>query len=171
MRRAWRRRAVPVGDVLRSMAPAMGLEAYFTELEILKAWPRCVGRSLAEHSCPVRLEGGRLVIHATDSAWLYRLSMMRRDLVRAVNDHLKHPAVREVRLRIGPVGEARAADGKVHRPEPDRASTVPVGPAPSPGAEVEDAIMGRVLAPVKGMPFADVVQRILRRQAALGHRR
>ncbi len=166
MPRAWRRRAVPLGEALLDVARAIGMEGPLKALEILRIWPRAVGRTVAEHARPVGLQGGTLVVHVTDSAWLHRLSMARRDVIRDVNDHLEEPTVKAVRLRIGPVeGASGGSPGgtglAVGRPTPtDR-----------PGAGPEDPAIGRALAPVKDLPFGDVVHRILRRQAARGTRR
>ncbi len=171
MRRAWRRRAVPVGEALLAVARAIGMESRLKEIEILRAWPRAVGRTTAEHSRPAGLQGGTLLVHVTDSAWLHRLSMVRRDIVRNVNDHLDAPVVKAVRLRIGPVGDpAGGTRGRSGLAGDRRPAGLPVAPGPQP-AGPEDPAIGRALAPVKDLPFEEVVQRILRRQAALGRRR
>lgn len=161
---------MPVGEALQAVARAIGMEGRFKELEILRAWPRAVGRVTAEHAQPAGLQGGTLLVHVTDSAWLHRLSMMRRDLARNVNDHLDTPVVKAVRLRIGSLGETRAgAPGRSHAPSGSQGAGPPKASS-SRGAAREDPAIGRALAPVKDLPFGDVVQRILRRQAALGRR-
>jgi predicted nucleic acid-binding Zn ribbon protein len=162
---------VPLGEALLDVARALGMEGPLRAVEILRVWPRAVGRTVAEHARPVGLQGGMLLVHVTDSAWFHRLSMGRRDIVRNVNDHLDTPAVKSLRLRIGPLEDAPggsrapaalAADGKA------AGSPAPYG---HPGPAPEDPAVGRALDPVKDLPFGDVVHRILRRQAGLGRRR
>jgi len=160
MQRTWRRRAVPVGEVLLALAREIGMEGRLQEIEILRAWPRAVGPATAAHARPARLQGGTLLVHVTDSAWLHRLSMARRDLVRELNDHLGSPVVKSVRLRIGPVGDPTARALPTRPPTADRRPSA-----------VEDPAIDRALAPVKDLPFGEVVQRILRRQAGLAARR
>ncbi len=157
MARAWARRAVPVGESLRALARALGMEGRLQEIDIRRVWPAAVGRSVAEHAQPVRLEGGRLLVHVSDSAWLHRLSLQRRDLARDVNRSLDRSVVKDVRFRIGAL-EA-AASGPIP-PRPPRP------PTPDPRSPVEDPALRRALEPVKGLPFEEVVERILRRQGA-----
>ena len=161
---------MPVSEALRAVARAIGMEGRLKELEILLVWPRAVGRTTAEHAQPAGLQGGTLLLHVTDSAWLHRLSMMRRDLARNVNDHLDAPVVKAVRLRIGPVGETGAGAAERSRLSSGAQGAGPPKASSSRGAAPEDPAIGRALAPVKDLPFGDVVQRILRRQAALGRR-
>ena len=161
MGRAGARRMVPVAEALRTLARALGMEGRLQEMDIRRIWLRAVGRSVAEHAQPVRLEGGRLLVHVSDSAWLHRLSLMRRDLARNVNDLLTAPAVKDVRLRLGPLDDPAGAGRlpPVHPPTPD-----PRPPSPA----VLDPVLRRALEPAKGLPFEEVVERILRRESARG---
>ena len=159
MGRGGARRVVPVGETLRALLRALGMEGRLLEIDIRRVWPRAVGRSVAEHAQPVRLEGGRLLVHVSDSAWLHRLSLMRRDLVRNVNDLLAAPAVKDVRLRLGPLDGPAA-------PAQDRRTRRPISDPRPPTPAVVDPILRRALGPVKGLPFEEVVDRILRREAA-----
>lgn len=171
MARGWARRAVPVGEALQRVARAIGMEGPLQAIEILRVWPRAVGRPIAAHARPVRLRGGRLLVHVTDSAWLHQLSLMRREIVRTVNEHLGVPAVRELTLRIGSVedagrGEARQPGGPVAPPGND------LGSASRPAAaEPGDPALREAMGAVRDLPFGEVVRRILRRQAALGRRK
>ena len=160
--RGWRRKAVPVGEALRDLLRGMGLEGRLVEVEIARAWPRVVGRGLAEHARPMRLEGGRLLIHATDSATLHRLSLMRRDIVRNLNDAAGSAAVKEVRLRIGPLSES--AQASAGRGAPRRRRDIPM-------TDPDDPAIRQAMARVKGLPFEEVLQRIVQRQAMAGRPR
>jgi len=159
--RGWRRRAVPVGEALRDLLRGMGLEGRLAEVEIARAWPRVVGRGMAGHARPMRLDGGRLLIHATDSATLHRLSMMRRDIVRNLNDAVGTPAVKEVRLRIGPLSESVQASAGRGAP---RRRDIPI-------TDPDDPAIRQAMARVKGLPFEEVLQRIVQRQALAGRSR
>jgi hypothetical protein len=162
MGRGGPRRAAPVGESLRALVRALGMEGRLLEIDIRRVWSRAVGRSVAGHAQPVRLVGGRLLVHVSDSAWLHRLSLMRRDLARNVNDRLAVPAVKEVRLRLGPLDDPAA-------PVPDRRTRPPTPADPRPPTPtVVDPILRRALEPAKGRPFEEVVDRILRREAARG---
>ncbi len=171
MPRPWRRRAVPLGEVLLDVARAIGMEGPLRAVEVLRVWPRVVGHTMAEHARPVGLQRGTLLVHVTDSAWLHRLSMARRDIIRNVNDHLDGPAVKSVRLRIGPLEDAPGGSrGPAALAADGRAAARPAARArPRPGSE--DPAVGRALEPVKDLPFGEVVHRILRRQSGLGRRR
>jgi hypothetical protein len=146
------------------------MEGPLRAVEILRVWPRVVGHTMAEHARPVGLQGGTLLVHVTDSAWLHRLSMARRDIIRNVNDHLDGPAVKSVRLRIGPLENAPGGSrGPAASAAGGRAAAGP-GPAARRGPGPEDPAIGRALDPVKDLPFGDVVHRILCRQSGLVRR-
>lgn len=157
MGRTAARRAVHVGEALRALAQAVGMEARLQELDIRQVWARAVGRSVADHAQPVRLEGGRLLVHVSDSAWLHRLSLTRRDLARNVNNYLNSPAVKEIRFRIGPLGDASGAVRAGPPQPPTHSAPPPLG---------DDPALRRALEPVKALPCGEVVERILRRQSA-----
>lgn len=163
MPKAWRRKAVAVGDALRDVARAMGWEGRLAEVDILRAWPRTVGRALAERARPVRLEAGRLLIHVADSAALHRLSLMRRDIVRNLNEAVRSPLVKEVRLRIGPLLDPADPGSRAASPRPARRRV--------PAADPDDPAIRQAMAMVKGLPFEEVLQRILQRQAQVGRTR
>lgn len=171
MPRPWRRRAVAVGETLLAVARAIGMEGCLREIEIRRVWLRAVGRSVAERARPAGLQGSTLLVHVPDSAWLHRLSMVRQDIIRNVNDHLGAPTVKAVRLRIGPVDDpAGGTTGRADAPVDRRRTNQPSAPSLQ-AAGPEDPAIGRALASVKDLPFGEVVQRILQRQAALGRRR
>jgi hypothetical protein len=156
MARGSARRALPVGEALRALARALGMEGRLQEIDIRRIWPVAVGRSVAEHAQPVRLEGGRLLVQVSDSAWLHRLSLRRRDLARDVNQHLDRAVVKDVRFRIGVLAEA-CGGAPPHPPRP---------PTPDPRSPLRDPALRQALDPIRGLPFEHVVERILRRQQA-----
>ena len=156
MAKGWRRKPVPVGEALRGLLRDMGLEGRLAEVEIARIWPRVVGRTLAERTRPVRLDGGRLLVHAMDSASLHRVSLMRRDIVRDLNDAVGSPAVKEVRLRIGSLADAAPAD--LRAASLRRLHDIPV-------TDPDDPVIREAMARVKGLPFEEVLQRIVQRQA------
>jgi hypothetical protein len=160
-----------LGEALLDVARAIGMEGPLQVVKILRVWPRVVGRTAGEHARPVGLQGGTLLVHVTDSAWLHRLSMARRDIVRHVNDHLGEPAVKSVRLRIGPLEDGPGGSRGPAAPAAGGWSARRPAPSGRPGPGPEDPAIGQALDAVKDLPFGDVVHRILRRHAGRGPRR
>ncbi len=162
MARPWRRRAVSLAEALGDVARAIGMEGCLREIEVRRVWPRAVGPTTAEHARPAGLQGATLLVHVTDSAWLHRLSMARRDIIRNLNDHLGAPAIKAVRLRIGLFDEPPAGGRALQGAAPGR--RLATGPTAS---AAPDPAVVRAVAPVKDLPFGEVVQRILDRQTAM----
>lgn len=59
-------------------------------------WPVAVGPGVARHTRAVGFHEGTLLVEVEGSAWLQELTMLRRDLVRKLNQHLGAPLVRDL---------------------------------------------------------------------------
>lgn len=81
----------------------LGLEGRFRQGKIWAVWPTIVGPQIARHAQPHGLWQGRLIVHVTDPVWLHHLSMMRHQVMAALNERLGGSVVRDVILRIGEV--------------------------------------------------------------------
>ena len=64
----------------------------------VREWPDAVGPQIARRTRAVRFEEGTLVVEIEGSAWLQELSMLKRDLLRQVNQRLGSQHVRDLRL-------------------------------------------------------------------------
>lgn len=73
-----------------------------------QAWQACVDAGVARHVRPVFLRDGRLTLHADSSLWLNKLSQQQQALIKRLRGHAAFAAVRELHLRVVPLGGAAA---------------------------------------------------------------
>jgi hypothetical protein len=169
MTRSGWRQPVKMADAVSQTLERLGLQGRVRQHDIWRIWSVVVGEQIARHAQPHSMSHGRLIIHVTDSVWLYQLSMMRHQLMAALNERNQPGQVREMILRVGEVAAMPV------NPPPGRSQTKPLGTAdPKRLAEIENA-----LAPLGEAPFRDALRRLWLRASAepasptsqQGHRR
>lgn len=91
----------PLGDALaRTLAGAGG--AGLLALGRLEAiWPAVVGETLASHSQPVEITGGRLVIAVPNPTWNTTLRGMERRILEAIQDRCPELGITSLRIVLG----------------------------------------------------------------------
>jgi hypothetical protein len=147
------RHPVGMADAVADTLKRLGVDARVHQGEIWRVWPKVVGSQIARHAQPQGVWQGRLVVHVTDSVWLHHLSMMRRQILGAINAGYGGEPFRDLMLRIGAVS-----------PQPE---------VPVPGSEVEAEVppsdpaaadqVDALLAPLLDAPFHSALRRLLLR--------
>lgn len=67
---------------------------------VWEVWESAVGPEVARRSSPVSLQGGRLLVAVSTSAWVQQLSFLRERLREALNQALGQNVVRDIRFRL-----------------------------------------------------------------------
>ena len=92
-------RCVPAADALKRLLHRLGLTERLNEQEIQAAWREIVGDFLAEHSLPVSMRDGVLVVQVIQPAVRYELDRSwKRSILRKLQARFEK-TVREVRFR------------------------------------------------------------------------
>jgi predicted nucleic acid-binding Zn ribbon protein len=95
-------RTLSTREVLLQLAPKLGLESRLREEEIISAWVEIVGSFFAQHSRPVRLNQGVLVVHVLQPTVLYELERQWKSLILTkLKERFGGKSIRELRFRIG----------------------------------------------------------------------
>jgi hypothetical protein len=144
-----------MADAVADTLKRLGVDARVHQGEIWRVWPKVVGPQIARHAQPQGVWQGRLVVHVTDSVWLHHLSMMRRQILGAINARHGGQPIRELILRVGEV----SLQPEVPVPGADVEEEVP--PADPAAAGQVDAL----LAPLLDAPFHSALRRLLLRAA------
>ncbi|MBM3470477.1 MAG: DUF721 domain-containing protein [Armatimonadetes bacterium] len=87
---------VPIRDVLRSAARALGIEPAAHLAAAREAWPRVVGQALAGVSAPVTLRGKRLQVGVTHEAAGQEIRLRRAEIVVALAREVGEGAITDV---------------------------------------------------------------------------
>ena len=92
-------RCVLAADALKRLLRKLGLSERLNEQEIQAAWREIVGDFLAEHSLPVSVRDGVLIVQVIQPAVRYELERSwKRNILRKLQARFQK-AVREVRFR------------------------------------------------------------------------
>jgi predicted nucleic acid-binding Zn ribbon protein len=95
-----RDRCVTPADALKKLLRKLGLTERLNEQEIRQAWREIVGDFLAEHSLPVSVRDGVLIIQVIQPAVRYELDRSwKQSILRKLQARFGARAVREVRFR------------------------------------------------------------------------
>jgi predicted nucleic acid-binding Zn ribbon protein len=93
-------RCVLVGDALKKILPKLGLTQRLNEQEVRDAWREIVGDFLAEHSVPVSLKDGVVIIQVLQPTVRYELDRTwKPEILRKLKARFGARIIREVRFR------------------------------------------------------------------------
>lgn len=94
-------RAQSVADLLPKVMQKLGLKERMHEEEVRSAWRALVGDFNADHSCPIALHEGTLIVHVLQPALRYELERSKPEILRKIKLRFGGRVVREVRFRLG----------------------------------------------------------------------
>jgi predicted nucleic acid-binding Zn ribbon protein len=87
-----------IARVLPALLRELGLEAGVLGWRAVTEWPDAVGPQIARRTRAVSFQDGTLRIEVEGSAWRYELELLKRDLLRQLNQRLGSPLVRDLEL-------------------------------------------------------------------------
>lgn len=86
-----------------SLLRDLGLEDRYTVDALQREWSTLFGAPLSQHTCPVDLKEGELLINVDSPLWLQELKFFKGEMLKKLRPY----AVRAVRFRHGSVYQAR----------------------------------------------------------------
>ncbi len=89
-------------ELLGPVGKALRLDDAASVGALWRRWPEIVGDDVARHAEPSSLKEGVLRIRTTTPVWATEITYLVEDIKRRVNDALKKPLVREVRVWTSP---------------------------------------------------------------------
>ncbi len=93
--------AQPIGKILESVVRDLGLAKKLSEQRAVIEWPDVVGRRIAEHARAMRVDEGRLFVEVDSPVWSQELTLMRREILRQLNDRIGRKTVDNVHFVLG----------------------------------------------------------------------
>jgi len=96
-----------LGRLLAGVIKSLGAKEHLGKEEIELAWRAAAGGSAATHSRPVSYKRGTLVVNVENSSWLYELTTHKKDIISKLEKGLEREKIKELRFRIGDIGETR----------------------------------------------------------------
>jgi len=86
--------------VLSRLLQRLGLEDELQGWRAVEDWARVVGPRVARHTRAIAFEHGVLRVEVEGSAWMHELTMLKRDLVSAINRDLGSECMKDVRFLV-----------------------------------------------------------------------
>jgi predicted nucleic acid-binding Zn ribbon protein len=94
----------PVSGALSRLFGRLGLERGLLGWRAVSEWSVLVGPRIARRTRAVAFRDGLLHVEVEGSAWMHELGILKRDLVRTLNQHLGAECVKDVRFRVSTGG-------------------------------------------------------------------
>ena len=93
-----RKEAESIGDLLRQAIEENQSAFRFDDIEAMNAWPKVVGRSVAEKTMRPYIKNGKMTIRVPSPPLRQELNMMRSAIARAINTEVGKEVVKELRF-------------------------------------------------------------------------
>jgi len=88
----------PLGEALSGALRTMGLDDGLRGWEAVTGWSEAVGSQIARRSRAARFHDGILWVEVDGSVWLHQLTMLKRDLLRRIQERSGAGSVRELKF-------------------------------------------------------------------------
>ena len=149
----------PIGRVIASSMDQGFLGLAKEMVRVFEVWEDAVGRYNAANSRPESLTNGRLVVVVDSSAWIDRLSYLKEEFIKSLNESLGGPVVKEIKFQVGRVALQSSSDSTRKAAGRDRVPQT-VRPLKSPEAKaalesVKDPELKKKLADLLGLQTGD----------------
>ena len=93
--------AEPIGKILADVVRDLGLSKKLSEQRAVVEWEDIVGRKVAEHARAMKVDNGRLFVEVDSSVWSQELTMMKRNILRQINDRIGRKAIDNIHFVLG----------------------------------------------------------------------
>ncbi len=93
-----RRRPEAIGDIVGQIMS--GREENVPE-KIMRLWPEIFDGPAEKHTAPVRLENGVLTVNVNNSAWLYQLTLEKRNIRNRINELCPEAELKQIVFKSG----------------------------------------------------------------------
>ncbi len=90
-----------IEDILTTTIRNMGLQKKYNAQSIIVHWKKIVGDDIANHTYPVLVQSGILLIAVNNSVWCHHLSMMKDNIISKINDFVGEKLILDIRFQAG----------------------------------------------------------------------
>ena len=95
-----------LGDVLDTVLKKQKLALPKKDIQIMTAWGKAVGSTIAAQTAMERFANGTLYIKVSNSVWMQQLQFMKEEITERINDVLGARRIRNILFSIGRIEPA-----------------------------------------------------------------
>lgn len=110
------KKALPLNGLVKKAIKDLGGRKHIKEEEIFNAWEEAAGNKASRHSSPVSFKSGLLVVNVDASAWLYELTLNKKEILEKLAGRLKGKKIKDIRFRIGEAAKRKEDERENERP-------------------------------------------------------
>lgn len=90
-----------LGDVVNALTSKLGWDPALAQSELIVRWEKLAGPETAEHSEPLGIENGVLIVRCDSTAWATQLRLMRNEILKQISVGYADAGVTSIRF-LGP---------------------------------------------------------------------
>jgi hypothetical protein len=102
-RRFYGRRPKKIGDVVAQLITQRGYGRVGTDEQLVAAWERAAGETLAKFSRPGKLKRGLLEVWVANSTMMQELGFEKGRILAAIQRELPEAKIRDLRFKVGQI--------------------------------------------------------------------
>ncbi len=87
-----------IDDILDGLTARLGWTSPLARAQLLDSWPELAGVETAQHSEPVSIEDGVLVVRCDSTAWATQLRLMREQITTSIAQRFPDAGIRSVKF-------------------------------------------------------------------------
>lgn len=95
----------PLKEATDKWAPAVDTHGE-PLVALAAAWPKIVGKDIAQHSRPLEINGDMLLVATRSSAWTQQLSFLGDHVLETIAQHIRIKGITKIRFRVGRLNTA-----------------------------------------------------------------
>lgn len=106
--------------VLDEVLQGLGLARRVEEGKVSQVWEEAVGKKIAAHARPTKMQDGKLSVEVDNTTWVQQLTFLKKRIIDEINKQTGKEIVREITFKIGKVGRTLKKKPKEPGMELDR---------------------------------------------------
>jgi predicted nucleic acid-binding Zn ribbon protein len=87
-----------IDDILAGLTARLGWTSSLAKAELLASWSELAGEETAQHSEPISIEDGVLVVRCDSTAWATQLRLMRREITTNIATRFPDAGIESVKF-------------------------------------------------------------------------
>ena len=96
---------IEISQILDRLFRKLGYDKKIREQKAMFLWNEVVGKHVAEHAQPTKIDSGKMSVIVSDSIWLTELNLLRMQYIAKINEALGVDVVKEIEFKIGKVNK------------------------------------------------------------------